>query len=293
MKKERQKKIDDSRRRGEDVEYEYEWNNFVIVQTITFDVEAENQAKQKSQYNNLLSNLGRKDTVSKDWQSGPQKYQAKSNSKQYGEGNRGGRNNNQFPRNQEEFNKPGRRRGDFDGSSGHYRTSNNNNNSSNQSRQDPNKNDSAAHKNKKNHSRPQYQNNNKHNNNRSNNEDLGLGGPNNVQNPESKGLKKNNSGDRDGPEQVLYKCNLCFKMIPSNEYSEHFRKELKEMNEKKKNQDQKAKKDPVLKPKSSQAEDNGEEKNINSKLINYIGKKKKTGSDEMRSRKVQKPGFLN
>jgi len=38
IRKEKKKKLEENRIMGEDPEYEYEWNNFVIVQVIDFSI---------------------------------------------------------------------------------------------------------------------------------------------------------------------------------------------------------------------------------------------------------------
>ena len=64
IRKEKKKKLEENRIMGEDPEYEYEWNNFVIVQVIDLDdedakieesgIEAE---KKEVHYSNLLDEL--------------------------------------------------------------------------------------------------------------------------------------------------------------------------------------------------------------------------------------------
>ena len=63
LKREKKKKMEENRLMGEDPEYEYEWNNFAIVQVIDLEEDDENieeavkTQKQEVHYSNLLEEL--------------------------------------------------------------------------------------------------------------------------------------------------------------------------------------------------------------------------------------------
>ena len=71
IRKEKKRKLEENRLMGEDPEYEYEWNNFSIVQVIDLDDDDSGEIeesrvraeKQEVQYSNLLNELKTNDPI--------------------------------------------------------------------------------------------------------------------------------------------------------------------------------------------------------------------------------------